>query len=207
MEGIEGTGKTTQARILAERLGGEGYEVVLTREPGGTVISDRIREILLMPDHREMSPMTELLLYNAARVQHLTEKILPSVRAGKVVITDRFTDSTIAYQSYARGIDPGLIASLDALATGGLRPDLTLLFDLDVETGLRRNRGARKVDRFELEDIEFHRKVRDGYLRIAETEPRRVRMVDASLPAGEVSARVWEIVAAEIRDRTGCAAG
>jgi dTMP kinase len=193
-EGIEGTGKTTQTKWLSDRLSTEGYEVVLTQEPGGTVISNRIREILLLPEHKGMSYMTELLLYNAARVQHLSEKILPAVNEGKIVITDRFTDSTIAYQGYARGIDLSLITSLDMTATGGIRPDLTILFDLDVETGLKRNRGINKIDRFELENVEFHKKVREGYLRIAEQEPRRVSVVDASRPPDEVEARVWNIV-------------
>lgn len=193
-EGIEGTGKTTQARFLAERLTAEGFEVVLTREPGGTAIGDRIREILLMPDHKDMAYITELLLYNAARAQHLAQKILPSIQEGKVVITDRFTDSTIAYQSYARGIGRNLINSIDAIATCGMRPDLTVLFDLDVEAGLRRNRAAEKVDRFELEDIEFHRRVREGYLRIAKAEPGRVKVVDASGQPEEIGSEVWKIV-------------
>ncbi|HEX8947340.1 MAG TPA: dTMP kinase [Dissulfurispiraceae bacterium] len=193
-EGIEGTGKTTQAKILAERLSGEGLRVVLTREPGGTVIGGRIREILLLPEHKEMSHITELLLYNAARAQHLAEVILPSVGDGKVVITDRFTDSTIAYQGYARGLDLGLLGALDRIATGGARPDLTILFDLEAEEGLRRNRGVNKVDRFELEDIEFHRKVREGFLKLAGAEPERIKIVDASLPPEEVGKRIWEIV-------------
>ena len=194
LEGIEGTGKTTQARLLSERLVEKGYEVMLTQEPGGTVIGNRIREILLHVDHREMSYMTELLLYNAARAQHLSEKILPALNQGKVVITDRFTDSTIAYQGYGRGIDIGLLKSIDIIATGGIRPDLTILFDLDVETGLQRNKGINKVDRLELEEIEFHKKVREGYLKIAEAEPDRIKTVDASLPLKDVSEKVWEIV-------------
>ena len=193
-EGIEGTGKTTQARLLSERLADEGYDVVLTFEPGGTVIGSRIREILLLPEHLEMSAITELLLYNAARAQHLAEKILPAIKEGKIIITDRFSDSTVAYQCYARGIDMALIMSLDQLATGGLQPDLTILFDLDAEAGLARNRGANKTDRIELEDIAFHRRVREGYLAIAKADPDRVSIVDASLPAAEVHARVWEIV-------------
>ncbi|MEW6115286.1 MAG: dTMP kinase [Nitrospirota bacterium] len=197
-EGIEGSGKTTQAKLLSDRLSEDGYEVVLTQEPGGTVISNRIREILLLPEHKGMSSMTELLLYNAARVQHLSEKILPSINEGKVVITDRFTDSTIAYQGYARGIDLTLITSLDIVATGGMRPDLTILFDLDVETGLKRNRGINKVDRFELEKVEFHKKVREGYLRIAEQEPQRVKVVDASLSSDEVKEQVWKIVKSKL---------
>lgn len=194
LEGIEGTGKTTQARLLSERLTEKGYEVMLTQEPGGTVIGNRIREILLHVDHREMSYMTELLLYNAARAQHLSEKILPAVKQGQVVITDRFSDSTVAYQGYGRGIDISLINSLDSIATGGIKPHLTILFDLDIETGLNRNRGINKIDRLELEDIEFHKRVRDGYLRIFEKEPDRIKVVDASLPAEQVSAKVWEIV-------------
>ncbi|MFZ6006909.1 MAG: dTMP kinase [Nitrospirota bacterium] len=194
LEGIEGTGKTTQARLLSERLVEKGYEVILTQEPGGTVIGNRIREILLHVDHREMSYMVELLLYNADRAQHLNEKILPAVNDGKIVITDRFTDSTIAYQGYGRGIDIELLKSIDLIATGGIRPDLTILFDLDVETGLKRNKGINKVDRLELEDIEFHKKVREGYLKIAEAETERIKIVDASLPLKDVSEKVWEIV-------------
>lgn len=193
-EGIEGTGKTTQARLLSERLVEKGYEVILTHEPGGTVIGNRIREILLHVDHMGMSYMTELLLYNADRAQHLNEKILPAVNDGKIVVTDRFTDSTIAYQGYGRGIDIELLKSIDLIAAGGIRPDLTILFDIDVETGLKRNREINKVDRLELEDIEFHKKVREGYLKIAEAEAERIKIVDASLPLKDVSEKVWEIV-------------
>ncbi len=193
-EGIEGTGKTTQARLLSERLVEKGYEVILTHEPGGTVIGNRIREILLHVDHMGMSYMTELLLYNADRAQHLNEKILPAVNDGKIVVTDRFTDSTIAYQGYGRGIDIELLKSIDLIAAGGIRPDLTILFDIDVETGLKRNREINKVDRLELEAIEFHKKVREGYLKIAEAEAERIKIVDASLPLKDVSEKVWEIV-------------
>jgi len=194
LEGIEGTGKTTQARLLSERLAAEGHDVVLTFEPGGTVIGGRIREILLFPGHMEMSAITELLLYNAARAQHLAEKILPAIKECKIIITDRFSDSTLAYQCYARGIDMSLIMAIDRLATGGLQPDLTVLFDLDAEAGLARNRGANKTDRIELEDIAFHRRVREGYLAIAKADPGRVRTIDAALPAAEVHALVWEII-------------
>lgn len=193
-EGIEGTGKTTQAGFLAERLVAEGRDVVLTYEPGGTVIGKRIREVLLRPDHREMSYVTELLLYNADRAQHLKEKILPAVGEGKVVITDRFSDSTVAYQGYGRGIDLTLLSSIDSISTGGIRPDLTILFDLDVEQGLMRNKRVNKVDRLELEDVEFHKKVRNGFLKIAETEPDRIKIVDASMPIEQVKEAIWEIV-------------
>lgn len=199
-EGIEGTGKTTQAMLLSERLSDEGRNVILTFEPGGTVIGNRIREILLLPEHLEMSAITELLLYNAARAQHLAEKILPAIKEGKVIITDRFSDSTVAYQCYARGVDMALVMSLDRLATGGLKPDITILFDLDAEAGLARNRGINKTDRIELEDIAFHKRVREGYLAIAKADPDRVNIVDAALPAAEVHERVWEIVSKRLKD-------
>ncbi len=201
LEGIEGTGKTTQAALLAERLSKIGFDVFLTQEPGGTVIGSRIREILLLPDHSEMSFMTELLLYNAARAQLLSEKIGPALKEGKIVITDRFSDSTVAYQGYGRGIDLALIASLDAIATSGIRPDLTLLFDLDIETGLRRNRKINKVDRLELEDIEFHQRVLKGFNEIAKKDPIRVKIIDASLPLEKVQKILWEIVDAAMREK------
>jgi len=193
-EGIEGTGKTTQAGFLAERLEAEGRDVFLTYEPGGTVVGKKIREVLLEPDHRELSHVAELLLYNADRAQHLAEKIVPALGQGKVVITDRFSDSTVAYQGYGRGIDLSLILSIDKISTGGLRPDLTILFDLEAETGLRRNKKMNKVDRLELEDIEFHKRVKDGFLKIAETEPARIKIIDASRPVEEVRDSIWEIV-------------
>lgn len=191
-EGIEGSGKTTQAKLLAERLSETGYEVVLTQEPGGTIIGDKIREILLQSEHKEMSYIAELLLYNAARAQHLTERILPAINNGNIVITDRFTDSTVAYQGYGRGIDISLIVSIDTIAANSIKPDLTILFDLDAEVGIRRNKDINKVDRFELEDVEFHRKVRNGYLKIAEMNTARVKIVDASMPIEQVREKVWE---------------
>lgn len=180
LEGIEGTGKTTQARLLSEHLARKGYAPVLTEEPGGTSIGLRIREVLLKIEHKEMHHLTELFLYNASRCQHIHELILPSINAGKIVITDRFSDSTTAYQGYGRGIDLMLLETLDGIVTGGLKPDLTLLLDIDVETGLKRNRGANKVDRLELEDIDFHNKVRSGYLELARKKPERIKVIDAS---------------------------
>ena len=150
--------------------------------------------MLLHVGHAEMHPVTELLLYNASRSQHVHEVILPALSAGKVVLTDRFSDSTLAYQGFGRGIDMKIIGTLDAIATDGLKPDLTILLDIDAETGLMRNRGANKVDRLELEDIEFHKKVRAGYHELARREPDRIKLIDASGSVEEILQRVIEVV-------------
>ncbi len=193
-EGIEGTGKSTQARLLFEHLREKGFDAVLTEEPGGTKIGRKIREVLLSPDHQEMTPLTELLLYFASRTQHLAQVIIPAVNRGAVVITDRFTDSTIAYQGYGRGIALHLLHSLDTIATEGMQPNITLLLDLDVETGLSRNRGINKTDRLELEDIGFHKRVRNGFLELAAQQPERIKLIDASLEKEEVRKRVLDLV-------------
>lgn len=193
LEGIEGTGKTTQARLLAEHLSEKGYVPVLTEEPGGTSIGLRIREVLLKVEHKEMHHLTELLLYNASRCQHIYELILPSINSGKIVITDRFSDSTIAYQGYGRLIDLKLLETLDGIVTAGLKPDFTILLDIDVETGLKRNKGANKVDRLELEDVDFHNRVRAGYLELASKEPERIKVIDAS---GDIKSVQKKITAA-----------
>lgn len=185
-EGIEGSGKSSQARLLAQDLRSRGLSVVQTEEPGGTKIGLKIRELLLSLDSREMTPLTELLLYNASRVQHLQEIILPALSRGDIVVTDRFSDSTVAYQGYGRGIDLELIQSLDLLATGTVRPDMTLLLDVDVTTGLERNRGTGKDDRIEREEISFHEKVRKGFLAIAAGSRERVRLIAASAGTDEV---------------------
>lgn len=190
-EGIEGSGKSTQAKLLATELSDAGYDVVITHEPGGTVISDRIRALLLNPEHSEMNATTELLLYAAARAQHLAQKIRPALARGAVVVTDRFSDSTLAYQGFGRGIPRTLIDSVDAVSAQGLRPNLTILCDLDVRQGLERNRSANKRDRLELEAIEFHEKVRAGFLALAQEEPQRFHVVDAAQPV--------EVLAADIR--------
>ena len=198
-EGIEGTGKSTQAKLLQQGLLGLGHEVILTEEPGGTLISLRIREILLSVDHTNMKPLTELLLYNAARAQHIEEVILPALNRGAVVITDRFTDSTFAYQGYGRGIDLKLLESIDRIATNGLRPDMTMLLDLDVETGLKRNRRINKTDRLELEDVEFHERVRKGYHELAAKEPERIKVLDASVGIEEINIVIAGIIADFLR--------
>lgn len=199
-EGIEGTGKTTQARLLSEYLERSGFTTALTEEPGGTPISRMIREVLLKVDHKEMHPVTELLLYNASRCQHLKEVILPALNKGKVVITDRFSDSTAAYQGYGRGIDMKFLETLDKIATGGIKPHLTLLLDFDVGEGLQRNRGVSKIDRFELEETDFHEKVRAGFLDLARREPERIKVIDASVTIEEIHAKIIDTVTRFLSD-------
>lgn len=198
-EGIEGTGKSTQARLLSEYLTKKGLKTVLTEEPGGAPISLQIRKVLLSTKHKEMDYLTELLLYNAARIQHIKEKIIPAINGGRIVITDRFSDSTVAYQGYGRGISLKLIDSLDRIATGRMRPDLTILLDLDVETGLMRNKKINKRDRLELEDVKFHKRVRKGYLRLAAMEPERIKLIKASKGIEEIHREVLRIVEKVLR--------
>ena len=200
-EGIEGTGKSTQARLLAEYLREKGQRVIQTMEPGGTRISLKIRELLLSPDNREMDHVTELLLYNAARVQHIKEIIGPALERGEIVITDRFSDSTVAYQGHARGLDLKLIDSLDVIATKKLRPDITILLDIDVNTGLERNKALNKRDRLELEDISFHERVRQGFIQIAAREPERIKVVDCSESLERVHQKVVEILSGPLENR------
>lgn len=193
-EGIEGTGKTIQSRLLYEYLTKKGYEVTLTEEPGGTRIGLKIRDLLLSVENKGMTPLAELLLYNASRAQHIHEVILPLMNKGAIVITDRFTDSTVAYQGYGRGIDLSIINSIKRMVAADLQPDITILLDLDVEVGLKRNRGINKMDRLELEDVEFHKRVRNGYIEIATKEPERIKLVDASEGIEQVHNRIIKII-------------
>lgn len=193
-EGIEGTGKSTQARLLYEWFRDKGLEVILTEEPGGTQIGLEIRKLLLSVEHKCMTPLTELLLYNASRAQHIEEVILPAIKRGAIVITDRFFDSTIAYQGYGRGIDLNLLDTIDSIVTADLRPDITVLLDLDVESGLKRNRGINKTDRLELEDVEFHGRVRRGYHNLAVREPGRIKLIHASGDIGDIHNGIVEII-------------
>ncbi|GBD96881.1 MAG TPA: dTMP kinase [Nitrospirae bacterium] len=192
-EGIEGSGKSTQTKLLAGYLRAKGYSVVETAEPGGTKIGNKIRGLLLEPQNH-MDPLAELLLYYSSRAQHIREVIHPAILRNDIVITDRFTDSTVAYQGYARGIALTIINTLNEIVAPDMKPCLTLLLDLDVEEGLRRNRHAQKEDRFELETIEFHNRVRKGFLKIAEEEPERIKVLDASRSAEEINREVVEII-------------
>jgi dTMP kinase len=186
-EGPEGAGKTTQIKKLASYLESEQKNVVLTREPGGTGISEAIRGILLDAGNKLMDDRTELLLYAAARAQHVREVIIPALGSDKIVICDRFSDSTLAYQGYGRGLDIDLISKLNAIATDGLKPDLTILLDIDVKVGLQRVENIRLgFDRLEGERLEFHEKVRQGFLTLAEQNPKRIRVISAEQTAEEI---------------------
>lgn len=201
-EGIEGSGKSTVAAMISEKLARAGVGVLTTREPGGTAVSEEIRKILLDPERPEISPRSELLMYLASRAQLVEEVIAPALRAGRVVLCDRFMDASVAYQGWARGLGEELVERLNAFAVGESVPDRTFVFDLPVEAGFRRgpekreSDGLRVKDRLEREDLSFHEKVREGYLRIAAREPGRVVLVDASRPLGEVEAEVSRNIAA-----------
>jgi dTMP kinase len=199
-EGIEGSGKTTQISMLSDHLLARGRSVRLTREPGGTLIGDRVRKILLDPANAALDPRAELLLYAAGRAQHLAELIRPALGDGMIVLCDRFSDATIAYQGFGRGLDRDLIGNLDRLVTGGMRPDLTVLLDIDASTGLARARGRnsrhglQEEARFENERLPFHERVRRGYLELAKQEPGRFRVVDASKQPEEIQKEIRRIV-------------
>lgn len=188
LEGPEGAGKTSVLEALIPILEDRGVEVLTTREPGGVLIGEKIREVILDPSHTEMDPKTELLLYIASRRQHLVEKVLPALEAGKMVIMDRFIDSSVAYQGFGRGLDIDAIDWLNEFATDGLKPDLTLYFDIEVEEGLARiaANSNREVNRLDMEGLDLHRKVRQGYLSLIEREGNRIEKIDASLPLDQV---------------------
>jgi dTMP kinase len=182
IEGPDGSGKTTILQMLAQNLEKEGYEVVATREPGGIDIAEQIRKVILDTENTAMDPRTEALLYAAARRQHLAEKVRPALEEGKVVLCDRFVDSSLAYQGHARGLGIDEVFSINQFAIENMMPAMTLYFDVAPEIGLERinkNKG-REVNRLDMEKLEFHQKVRDGYMMIAERFPDRIAKIDAS---------------------------
>jgi dTMP kinase len=200
LEGVEGSGKTTQTALVAEALRAAGHRVTVTREPGGTRAGEAIRAIFLDPAV-SLHAAAELLLVLADRAQHVREKLKPALAAGEIVLSDRYSDSTVAYQGYGRGLDLKLLDELNRLATDGTHPDLTIVLDLAVETGLERTRArvrgdVRGPDRFEGEQVEFHRRVREGFLTIARDQPGRVRTLDATAPVAEITARIVEAIVA-----------
>lgn len=206
-EGIEGSGKSTQIVLLANHLTAQDRQVTLTREPGGTVIGDQVRRILLDPVNNELDSKAELLLYAASRAQHLAELIEPDLRAGKIVLCDRFSDATLAYQGYGRGLDRGMIRALDRIVTNSLQPDLTFLLDIDAATGLARARGRNKRGgleteaRFENEELAFHQRVREGYHALAKEEPERFRVLDASRTPETIQTELRKIVDEALKSR------
>ncbi len=191
-EGVEGSGKTTQLLRLERWLRTRGHRVERTREPDGTRLGAAVRRLFERPGLAP-EPLVEVFLFMAARHQHVTEKIRPWLERGRVVLSDRYADATVAYQGYGRGVDADLIRELNVRATGGVLPALTLLFDLDPAEGLRRI-GRRRLDRFEREKLAFHRRVRRGYLEILRAEPKRVRLIRATLPPAEVERQVRAVV-------------
>jgi len=199
-EGVEGSGKTTQIQRLKKYFNQKGIPCKVTREPGGCPIGEEVRKILLNPDHREMVPTSELLLYEAARAQHVKEVIKPFLKKGGVVLCDRFSDATLAYQGYGRRIDLKWIERLNHLSSQGIRPDVTFLLDCPSDVGLKRalqrNRTLKqeREERFEREEIQFHQRVRKGYLAIAKKEPHRVRVIDTREGEDKVFERIRKIV-------------
>ena len=204
-EGGDGSGKTTQLKALESYLIARGKSCLSTREPGGTSLGELIRQVLLEVSKQPITSPTELFLYLADRAQHIHEVIIPALEQGKIVLCDRHTDSTLAYQGYGRGIDLGLLRSLNDIASQGIKPDLTLLFDCPVEIGLSRTArrqshtaSGRNEDRFEREKIEFHERVRAGFLELARAEPNRFRIIDAARSAKEVGQEIKNIIDREL---------
>jgi dTMP kinase len=194
LEGVEGSGKTTQTALVGDALRAAGHRVMVTREPGGTRAGEAIRAIFLDPAV-SLHAAAELLLVLADRAQHVREKLKPALAAGEIVLSDRYSDSTTAYQGYGRGLDLKLLDELNRLASDGAYPDLTIVLDLAVETGLERTRArvrgdVRGPDRFEGEQVEFHRRVREGFLTIAREQPARVKILDATAPVPAITARI-----------------
>jgi len=194
-EGLDGSGKTTQATLLVHRLSALGREVMFLREPGGTTVSEKIRAILLDKQHLELRQKTELLLFSAARAQLVEDVIRPALRSGKVVICDRFYDSTTAYQGYGRKLNLDEIRSINTLATSGTTPDLTVLVDVELDELRRRRHSAGIVDdRMESSGVEFYQRVRGGYLAMTVAEPKRIILINGMRPVEEIHNEIWSIV-------------
>ena len=208
-EGPDGSGKSTQARILAERLRREGYSVLETAEPGGTPIGQQIRRILLDPANRELRPIPELLLMFAARAQNVEQSVLPALAEGKIVVSDRFTDSSIAYQGAGHELGRETVLEVDRIACHGLVPDLTLCIDIDTETGLARahSRNQNHEMRYEQQGAEFHQRVRAAYHDLARREPQRFRLIDGNGSPEQIAEKVWQEVAAVLAKRSVTARG
>ena len=203
IEGPDGSGKSTQAQLLADHLKDKGYDVLFTREPGGTEIGDQIRRVIMSLDNKRMSPQAEFLLFSASRAQLVREVIQPKLAAGGVVVCDRFYDSSLAYQGYGHQLNLDQLRSVTEFVTGGLVPDLTLLLDLPSGVGLNRRREAGLWNRLDDYDLAFHERVRAGYLRLAEAESQRWVVIDAARSKTEIQSKMQEAVLPRLGAKSG----
>lgn len=194
LEGPDGSGKTSQLPGLAEALRSQGYDLLTTREPGGTSIGDQIRKVLFDLENKTMNPRTEILLFQASRAQLVEEIIRPALNAGKIVLCDRYADSTLAYQGYGHGVDLDVLREIVSFATGGLNPDLTIFLDIPVEEGLKRRNSGGDWNRLDDYDLGFHRRVRAGYAELIAAEPERWMVVNAAQPPQAVAAELQKVV-------------
>jgi len=201
-EGGEGCGKSVQAKALYKRLSQSAIPALLIHEPGNTPLGEKLGRWLKWAEDTDISPLTELLLFNASRSQLVTKIIQPNLKDGKVVICDRYADSTTAYQSYGRGLDLAMVKEINNAATQGLKPDLTILLDISAEEGLARKRG-KKQDRFEQENLAFHQRVREGYLKLAANDPQRWLVIDASQPKEKIEKIIWQKVSQLLSQQGG----
>lgn len=194
MEGPDGSGKTTQIDLLKKYLESKGYDIVIAREPGGTAISEAIREIILNKEYQEMSYMTELLLYASARAQLVSQVIKPALNEGKAVICDRFVESSAVYQGIGRGLGVDTVYEVNNYALGDVKPKLTIFMDLDADDGIKRKKNQAALDRMEMEDLSFHKRVVEGYRQLAKLYPERIYPIDATLPIEEIHSIIVEEV-------------
>lgn len=189
-EGTDGSGKTTQIKLLEAYMKKKGYEVVLSREPGGTRVSEIIRDIILDPRNKEIVPLTEMILYAASRAQHVAEIIEPAIESGKIVICDRYVDSSYAYQGAGRGVDLKSVADVNRIAVHGTVPDITFFLDIDPEISIKRRINSTGADRIEQEKLDFHRRVYDGYKKLSILYPDRIKTIDATKSIDEISLQI-----------------
>jgi dTMP kinase len=201
LEGCEGSGKTTAAKAVIRRLAEDGFDVLYTREPGGIDIAEQIRRVILDINNTAMDERTEALLFAASRRQHLVEKVIPALKEGKLVICDRFIDSSLAYQGYARGIGMENVMKINEFAIDGYMPDLTVYFAIDPQLGLQRLTGRDEINRLDVEKLNFHNRVREGYEKLMEMYPERIRSVDASLARDELADECYRLISGWLKEQ------